>query len=138
MTAKKYFGHCLCKKVGYSIAGEVRNLCYCHCESCRRAAGSVSVAWGTVDYSHFRITKGQLATVNSSQGVERGFCGDCGSALTYRHQLRSNEIDFTLATLEQPSAMAPQSHIWVQDKLPWVKIADGLPQYQTVAQFADS
>jgi hypothetical protein len=41
-------------------------------------------------------------------------------------------MDFTLVSLDDPSALAPQIHIWVQDKLPWIKLSDGLPQYPTV------
>jgi len=41
-------------------------------------------------------------------------------------------LDFTLLSLDDPSVLAPQMHIWVQDKLPWIKLSDGLPQFQTV------
>lgn len=125
-------GHCFCKKVQYSISEPVRDLCYCHCESCRRAVGSAFVAWGTVDTAAFNILAGRLSFVNSSKGVSRGFCAECGSSLTYQNALRSGEIDFTLVSLEDSSLYAPQAHIWVEDKLPWVNINDDLPQYQTV------
>lgn len=134
MTGEIHLGHCLCNEVRYRISGDVRNLCYCHCESCRRATGSVFVAWGTVDRIDFQISHGELSVINSSKDVERGFCKTCGSTLTYRHILRDDEIDFTLASLADSSALAPQAHIWVQDKLPWVRIADTLPQHQKVAK----
>jgi hypothetical protein len=91
------------------------------------------VAWGTVDVSNFVITKGHLAIVNSSTSVERGFCRNCGTSLTYQHASRKHEIDFTLGSLGDPAALVPRYHIWVQDKLSWVNIDDGLPQHQTVA-----
>ena len=131
MTSKEYFCHCLCGQVQFSIGEEVRDLCCCHCESCRRAVGGPFVAWGTVDLVNFNIVKGKIVLVNSSPNVERGFCGNCGSSLTYKHTSRNTEIDFTLASLNGSTTLAPHSHIWVQDKLPWVKIADGLPQYET-------
>jgi len=34
----------------------------------------------------------------------------------------------TLATLDEAAQLAPQMHVWVADKLPWVRIEDGLPQ----------
>ena len=34
-----------------------------------------------------------------------------------------------LATLDDAARFAPQMHVWVGDKLPWVSISDGLPQY---------
>jgi hypothetical protein len=125
-------GCCLCRKVRYSISAPIRNLCYCHCESCRRAVGSAFVAWGTVDANAFDVVAGHMRIVKSSADVSRGFCADCGTSLTYQRASRSSDMDFTLATLEDPSRYAPEAHIWVQNKLSWVQINDGLPQYQTV------
>ena len=60
--------------------------------------------------------------------MERGFCGECGTSLTYRHRDQAGEIDVTLATLDEPGEVAPECHIWVSDKLAWVELGDGLPQ----------
>ena len=35
----------------------------------------------------------------------------------------------TLATLDEAAQLAPRMHVWVADKLPWVTITDGLPQF---------
>jgi hypothetical protein len=32
--------------------------------------------------------------------------------------------------MDDPRGFKPQAHIWVEDKLPWMVIGDGLPQYQ--------
>lgn len=88
------------------------------------------VAWGTFDRDKFEVTQGEMSQHKSSKHVSRGFCGACGTALTYVHDKRSNEIDVTLATLDEPAALVPEAHIWVQDKLPWVQIADGRPQFE--------
>ena len=126
-------GRCYCGFVQYEVHAPVRNLCFCHCESCRRAAGASPVAWATVDREHLRIVVGEVREYGSSPQVMRGFCDRCGTTLTYRHAARADEIDFALATLQEPALLAPQMHIWVQDKLPWVSIDDGLPQYRTVS-----
>jgi hypothetical protein len=76
---------------------------------------------------------GEPAVVRTSVDVERTFCANCGSSLTYRHRQRAGDLDFTLVLLDDPSPFAPQMHIWVQDKLPWVRLDDGLPQFKTVA-----
>jgi hypothetical protein len=80
----------------------------------------------------FEILGGNLAVHRSSAQVERCFCSVCGTPLTYRHQLRVGEVDFTLASLDSPEQIEPRMHIWVQDKLPWVQIDDGRPQFMTV------
>jgi hypothetical protein len=132
MNSQTYNGHCYCGRVRFEASGPVRNLCICHCESCRRAAGAAFVAWGTVNAQDFKIVSGDTSIVRTSAEAERTFCKHCGSSLTYRHTLRPDELDFTLVLLDDPSALAPQIHIWVQDKLPWIKLSDGLPQFQTV------
>ena len=90
------------------------------------------MGWGTVDADRFRILNGKPSVVRTSAEVERTFCSYCGSSLTYSHTLRPGELDFTLVLLEDPSALAPRMHIWVQDKLPWIGLNDGLPQFETV------
>ncbi|MGH8305038.1 MAG: GFA family protein, partial [Steroidobacteraceae bacterium] len=52
-----------------------------------------------------------------------------GTCLTYRHASRAGELDVTLATLDDPTLLAPQMHLWVGEKLPWVSIGDRLPQF---------
>jgi hypothetical protein len=129
MQKPTYAGGCLCGSVRYEVSGAVSNLCYCHCSSCRRAAGAPLVPWGTFARDSFRVTRGVLSEYRSSAPVLRGFCAACGSSLTYCHQARPAEIDVTLATLDDAARLPPQMHVWVGDKLPWVSIADGLPQF---------
>jgi hypothetical protein len=129
MNEPKYAGGCLCGALRYEIAGEAANPCFCHCASCRRASGAPMVPWATFARAALRITRGQLHEYRSSTEVWRGFCAHCGTSLTYRHEARATEIDVTLATLDDPAAIAPRMHVWMNDRLPWVRIADDLPQF---------
>ena len=129
MHAMSYAGGCLCGAVRYEARGEVTNLCFCHCSSCRRATGAPMVPWGTVAAPNLSILRGRLAQYRSSPKVTRGFCAQCGTSLSYRHDDRGGEIDVTLSSLDDAGALAPQVHIWVEDKLPWVAIADGRAQF---------
>ena len=76
-------GGCLCGAVRFRAVGPFRDACFCHCESCRRAAGATPVAWGTVDRSDFHVEHGELTIAETSEDVERGFCSRCGSSITY-------------------------------------------------------
>jgi len=91
------------------------------------------VAWATFRHAAFTVTQGRLCELRTSNGVVRGHCAACGSSITYGNALRADEIDVTVATLDNPQQLQPTVHIWVQDKLPWVHIDDGLPQYQTTS-----
>jgi hypothetical protein len=129
MNATSYAGGCLCRRVRYRASGEATNLCFCHCTSCQRAIGAPMVPWGTFQAQTFSIVRGRLAEYHSSPKVTRGFCAECGTSLIYRHDERSGEIDVTLSSLDDPGALVPEMHIWVEDKLPWLVIADGRPQF---------
>jgi len=50
----------------------------------------------------------------------------CGSPLTYTH---TNEINVTTCSLDDPEAFPPSHHIWLHDRLEWVRFGDGLPVY---------
>jgi hypothetical protein len=120
-----YSGKCFCGRVRFTVTEPIRNGCFCHCESCRRATGSALVAWGTVNEADFRILSGEVSVHRSSPQVERGLCSVCGTSLTYRHELRAGDVDFTLVSLDAAEGIEPQMHIWVQDKLPWVTSTTG-------------
>src|SRR6202049_4955626 len=103
-----YLGGCLCGGVRYRVSGTVSHLGFCHCASGRRATGAPMVAWGTFVRESFRLTRGSLTEYRSSPAVTRGFCAACGTSLTYRNDARAAEIDVTLATLDEPTLLAPQ------------------------------
>jgi len=124
-----YTGRCFCGNVKFQVTGPEKFACFCHCESCRRAAGGVYVPWATFAKDTFVITLGNMTQYHSAPGVTRGLCSTCGTSLTYEHEDRSGQIDVTLTSFDDPSRISPLAHIWVEDKLPWVTIDDGLPQY---------
>jgi hypothetical protein len=129
MSDPCYEGGCLCGAVRYRVCGEARNLCYCHCRSCRLAAGAHCVAWATFETSRFQLLRGALSQVRSSPPVLRSFCGACGTAIGYWNEARPREQDVALATLDDAKGLAPGYHIWVSHRLPFVVLADGLPQF---------
>lgn len=131
MSDTAYTGRCFCGAVRFAVTGPASFTCFCHCESCRRAAGGVYVPWATFAKSSFALTKGHLVEHHSAPQVTRGLCAACGTSLTYEHEIRAGEIDLTLTSFDDPTEFSPAAHIWVKDKLPWVIINDELPQYAT-------
>jgi hypothetical protein len=130
MSTPEREGGCLCGSTRFRVAGAATNRCYCHCRSCRLAAGAPFVAWATFPAAEFRVLRGDLARHRSSPRVERGFCPSCGTAISYAHQDRPGEIDVALATLDDPTPFPPECHIWVSHELPWVVAGDGLPRHR--------
>jgi hypothetical protein len=79
--------------------------------------------------SDFVVTAGEMLQHQSSPQATRGLCSACGTSITYEHNDRQGQIDVNLTSVNNPALFSPSAHIWVEDKLPWVDIEDGLPQY---------
>ena len=110
-------GGCLCGNVRYQITEKPEASAICHCVTCRRAAGAESVGWAVLPVGAFGFTSGQPKKYCSSEGVERTFCGRCGTTLTYKISVQT--IDFTLATLDDPEAIPPTKEVWCEARVSW-------------------
>lgn len=77
-------GRCLCGAVSYSLSNRPKSYGACHCGMCRRWSGGIEmgirVMPGEIDW------KGEddIATYQSSEWAERGWCKKCGSNLFWR------------------------------------------------------
>jgi len=100
----------------------------CHCEDCRKSAGAPFVTWASFQRSNFKFTKGDPLEI-AWAGRVRSFCAMCGSTLTFTSQPDADEIDVTVAPLAQPEIATPADHIWTEDRISWIKLADNLPQH---------
>jgi len=129
MSNKLSKGRCQCGAVEYSIKGEIEAF-FCHCEDCRLNTAALFAAWGRVHKDAFTLLKGKLNAYNSSEGITWSSCDNCGTSIKYVNFKSRPDIDFHVATLQSDVAIQPKFHVQVKEKLPWIVIADGLPQYQ--------
>src|ERR1044072_3468525 len=106
-------GGCLCGRIRYRISGKPTNSMVCHCQTCRRIAGSPVVAWVTFPKAHFELTRGTASEFQSSEPVRRTFCGTCGTPLTYQHRDSAASIDITTCSLDDPASFPPTHHSWL-------------------------
>jgi hypothetical protein len=122
-------GCCLCGRVRYRIEGAPQDAGYCHCRMCQRSAGAPVVAWLTMASAQFAWSAGEPAVHRSSPGAERLFCPDCGTQLVFRGLAQPELLDVTLASLDDPAAVAPDHHIWTTSRIAWFELADDLPRH---------
>jgi len=127
-------GHCLCGSVRFQYEGEPNWILNCHCESCRRATSSPMTTWISVPRSTFLFKQGVASYFASSPGVRRGFCGTCGSQLTYENERMPDEVHIYAALLTDPSRVSPSRHVFVEEQLPWFETADLLPRFATTSR----
>lgn len=122
-------GRCLCGTIRFEIDPPVQACVTCHCESCRRQCSAPMTAYVGVLDSQWRWTQGQPKVFRSSPGVERSFCPDCGTPLSFRSQKMSGVMHLYVSALDRPEDFAPTLHVAFEEKLPWLKLADGLPTF---------
>lgn len=58
----------------------------------------------------------------SSEGVIRGFCGICGSTMTYEGQNTPNLIHIHLGIFDKPELFTPMENENIETQLSWVCI----------------
>lgn len=123
-------GHCFCRKTRWEFDGAVSWACYCHCDDCRRNCAAPVVAWLGVPLRAFRWTGAAPKTRESSPGVFRHFCGECGTPMGFEADHYPGGMHLYAATLEDPADFKPEFHVNWQAKLPWLELQDDLPKYE--------
>jgi len=123
-------GGCHCGSVRYEVTSEPDYVAFCHCETCRKTTGAPTVAYSVYLEKDVKFTKGQRKTYQSSPGVSRTYCGDCGTPLSYESEwLGDVVIGFFVGTMNEPDLFPPQKHAFHGERVEWFDVADNLPRF---------
>ena len=71
-------------------------------------------------------TAAQPTRYASSKFALRGFCGHCGTPLTFEY-LSSDHMDLSVGSFDDPGALRPVSHFAVESRIASWHAPDGLP-----------
>jgi len=123
-------GGCLCGGVRYVINGPLRGVIACHCGQCRRTSGHYAAFTNAPSESLELTSSSSLTWYRSSAAAERGFCSVCGSNLFWR-QVGSDTTSVTAGTLDTPTGIEMEQHIFVADKADYYTLNDDLPKLPT-------
>lgn len=122
-------GGCHCGAIRYRLRKPPAYSMVCHCRTCQGISGAPVIAWVTSSRADFAFVQGTPTIYRSSEGVERRFCGACGTQLTYAATREPAWIDVSTASLDNPSAFPPTHHSWLSHNIRWVQFGDGLPGF---------
>jgi hypothetical protein len=120
-------GGCLCGAVRFAAEGEPINVRICHCRNCQKAMGSPFFARALFPQTALTV-QGETGSYASSETLERVFCMRCGTRL-FSWRRNGTAAGVALAVFDDRNSFAPTEHIWVSEKMDWVRLDDGLPQY---------
>ncbi len=125
-------GGCSCGAVRYRLASEPLIVHCCHCLNCQRQTGSAFVINLLIEGDRVELLAGAPQPVDvprddgSTQRVYR--CPGCQVAVFSEYGWP--ELKFVRAgTLDEPSAVKPDVHIFTGSKVPWVALPDDVPAF---------
>ena len=123
-------GGCACGVVRYRLTSEPMFVHCCHCLNCQRQTGSAFVINLLIEADRVELLSGEPEPVDvprddgSAQRIHR--CPACQVAV-YSEYGRP-EVRFVRgSTLDEPSSVAPDVHIFTRSKLPWVTLPEDVP-----------
>ena len=117
-----YAGSCLCGAICYQVKGEFVSSSHCHCTMCQKQHGAACGSYGNVSFRQLEWVRGQewLSQYESTTGVFRGFCSQCGSSLTWSNTAETPAcIAISLGTLDTPYEQKVTKQIFTDTRVSW-------------------
>ena len=126
-------GGCACGAVRYRLASEPLFVHCCHCLNCQRQTGSAFVINVLIEADRVEVLSGKPEPVDvprDDRSAQRIFrCPACRVAV-FSNYTRP-EVHFVRGgTLDDPSSVTPDVHIYTRSKLPWVNLPEGVPAFE--------
>ncbi len=128
MSSSIHTGGCQCGAVRYRVTGALTDSSICHCRMCQKAFGAYYAPLVSTRGADLVWTRGAPKTFRSSNFVLRGFCGDCGTPLTYE---APDGIAVSAGSFDDPAALPPVVQFGVEGKIGFVDHLHELPERRT-------
>jgi hypothetical protein len=126
-------GGCACGAIRYRLAAPPMFVHCCHCRDCQRQTGSAFVLNALIEADRMEVrgeTSGVPVPTDSGKPHVIHRCPRCQVALWSVYGGR-NAIRFVrVGTLDRPSELAPDVHIYTRSKQPWVVLPPEVPAFE--------
>jgi hypothetical protein len=123
-------GGCSCGAIRYRLVSEPLFVHCCHCLNCQRQTGSAFAINALIETDRVELLAGSPEEIEaprdhgSPQVIYR--CPECRVAVFSHYGWP--ELRFVRAgTLDDPSLVSPDVHIFTRSKLPWVELPESVP-----------
>lgn len=124
-------GRCSCGAVQYRLKSAPLFVHCCHCLDCQRQTGSAFVLNALIETDRVEILSGSTTAVrmptDSGRPHDIHRCPTCQVAMWSAHGGRDALRFVRVGTLDDPSALSPDIHIYTRSKVPWVALPEGVP-----------
>lgn len=121
-------GRCYCGATRFRADADPVTVAYCHCSDCRRWTGAPVATFAALPLQSLTLSP-DPGSRSAVQGVERWNCPDCGSPLAARFSYLPDQIYVPIGIIDQAGDLPPALHCHADNRLPWLHLADDLPQH---------
>ena len=129
--AESYSGSCFCGAVKYRLTSKPMFVHCCHCRDCQRQVGSAFAINAIIERDRIELLSGEPVpremTTDSGRPHDIYRCPNCLSALWSDYGRRQVMVFVRVATLDEPSALPPDVHIFTRSKVGWVDLSQPAP-----------
>ena len=130
----KHHGGCACGAVRYQVTGDPVVGTVCHCKFCQKRLASAFAVMASFKEEAFDFLHGNTRIVEyrsdeSGRWLRMSFCPNCGTTIEHTAELRPGIRTVAAGTFDDPSWFNVDRHIWVQSKLAWITIPQGVATY---------
>jgi hypothetical protein len=125
-------GGCTCRHVRYRMLTRPLFVHCCHCRWCQRETGSAFALNAMIEADRVQLLEGDVTVVdtpsNSGKGQRISRCPKCAIAVWSNYAGAGDAIRFVrVGTLDEPSKLPPDIHIYTTSKQPWLMLPADTP-----------
>ncbi|MBN9262461.1 MAG: GFA family protein [Hyphomicrobium sp.] len=121
MSDQAHTGGCQCGAVRFRVTKLGRGS-ICFCRMCQKATAGLGGLLITAE--EFAWTRGAPKYFVSSNVARRGFCGDCGTPLTFES---GGAVDLSIVAFDRPGEVPPTIQLAAEARIPWGDHLNALP-----------
>jgi hypothetical protein len=129
--AEQLKGQCMCSAVKFAASGAPDRVLNCHCNSCRSHTGAPMATLAVFREDQVTFSGAARKAYQSAPGVERAFCPECGTSMTWETELgeEGRLCAIHISCFENPDALPPDAHSFYVNRLDWFDAHDDLPRH---------
>ncbi|PWW01861.1 hypothetical protein DFR52_102525 [Hoeflea marina] len=105
----------------------------CHCRDCQRQTGTAFVINAVIESDSIAIDAGatRVGSMPTDSGRPHDLyrCEACATTVWSDYGRRKTMLFVRVGTLEEPSRLPPDVHIFTRSKLPWVGLPADSPAF---------
>lgn len=130
--ATTFEGRCSCGEVRFRMNSAPLIVHACHCTECQRLSGGAFAINALIEADRVETLSGTpepvpvIGTSGKPQSIYR--CPRCRVALWSHYPGGGTKLSFIrVGTLDEPSRLTPDIHIYTSTKLPWLALPADVP-----------